>query len=313
MISRILQLNSDEVLRALETVNPIAVLVNELVGMPGDADGSLTPWPGDLYRGTETGPLVLLEDRGVGSQCILPGSMLHELRTATLTTLAARELVVPGVVTAAVLGPGSATRLPLALITRYLPGLSHVTVCHADKPNEAPEPMEPSVVDQLDLAGIGWSVATAVADAVFGATLVVTAVARPYRLEVAHLARGAMLVNTTGEDLEDDLVDAVDEVYVDDATLVDGNPHRHFVRMHLAGPRTGSTWFGRTTSGAMGRRHRRIAADLGQVLTGRHAGRTHVDDVLLVELLGTDTLDARLACTLHRAALKRGLGIRVAR
>jgi len=332
MISPILRLNIDELASALDAIDPVEVLAEELVGRTaGGADrlpnrsGRLTPWHGvtpagipavtsaDLPAGTSAGvpagDLVLLEDLGVGGGCVLPASALAVVRTAALAALAARTLVIPGVVTAAVLGSDFAAQSSLTLIARYLPGLSHVAVCPSDRRSgdEPGRPLEPRVIDRLDFAGVGWSVTAAVAQAVFGATLIVATTAGAPHLEIGQLPKGAVLINTTGEDLPDELVDAVDQIYVDDAALIEGNAHRYFARMHLAGPTNGSAW----AAGQAGRRDRRVDADLAQVLTGAHAGRTHVDHILLVELLGARAPDVRLACALHRAAIELGLGVRL--
>lgn len=313
MTKSILRLDTDELLSALDAIDPVDVLVEELVGQSvGGSDGppqpaaSLTPWLADDEPGL--GPvaeLMLLDDLVTGTKCVLPSSALYVFRTAALAALAARELVVPGVVTAAVLGNGFAAQASLSLIARNLSGLSHVAVC--PESDEVNIPMQPRVIDQLDLAGVGWLMTTAVSEAVFGATLIIATIGRARWLEIGQLPKGAVLINTTGEDLPDELVDAVDQIYVDDATLIARNPHRYFARMHLAGTADHPPPPGRIVS----RRPPRVAADFAQVLTGAHPGRTHLDHILLVELLGARVLDARLACKLHGAALERGLGVRL--
>ncbi len=309
MTSPILRLNSDELSSALAAINPVDALVDDLVGraaggVDGPADCRLTTWQGDVPVDGEP-DLVLLEDRRAGSRCLLPSSTLRVFRAAALAALAARELVTPGVVTAAVPDVGFPAQVALTLIARHLPGLSHVALCPSgDEPGAS---IDPRVVDQLDLAGVGWLVAADVVDAVFGATLVVLTAAGTRWPEIGQLTKGAVLVNATGEDLPDELVDAVDQIYVDDCRLIEGNSHRYFARMHMAGSNPGSTTNGRTD----GRRYRRVEADLPQVLAGAHQGRTQADHVLLVELLDAQVLDTGLARLLHRAALDQGLGVRM--
>jgi ornithine cyclodeaminase/alanine dehydrogenase-like protein (mu-crystallin family) len=346
MTSPALQLDTDELLSALDAINPLDVVREELIskaaggtGWSPERDARLAPW----HRGTSVEAalateLLLLEDLRVGGRCLLPKSALYVLRTASLTALAARELVVPGVVTAAMLGFDFTAQSSLGLIARYLPGLSHVAICPiGDGPNEPNEPrgaggaggmggaggageqdrpnvpsglnrpdgpMAQRVIDQLDLDGVGWSVTPALTEAVFGANLIVATVASMQWLEIGHLAKGAVLINTTGKDLPDHVVGAVDQIYVDDAALIDRNPHRYFARMHMTERDNGPVW------GRAGvRRYRHVEADFAELLTGAHPGRTHVDHVLLVELLGVQELDVRLACALHRAALEQGLGV----
>ena len=310
MISPILRLNTDELLSALDAIDPVDVLTEELVGKAGDGseppvpDGRLTPWRGGGPDAPAT-ELLLLEDLHIGRSCVLPAEALRGFRTAALVALAGRIFVTPGVVTAAVLGSGVVAQLSLTLIARYLPGLSHVAVCPTG--DEPGGPLEPRVMDQLDLAGVGWSTTSVAAEAVFGATLIVATVAHAPCLQIGHLAKSAVLVNTTGEDLPDDLVDAVDQLYVDDAALVETAAHRYFARTDLAARNSGRT----RSAGADAGRHRQVEADFAQVLTAAHPGRTHVDHILLVELLSADELDVRLGCLLLRAALEHGLGERL--
>jgi ornithine cyclodeaminase/alanine dehydrogenase-like protein (mu-crystallin family) len=300
MTNPALQLDTEDLLSVLDVINPIDVLIEELISKaagrperPPNPDGRLAPWRrGASAEGGSAAEMLLLEDLRIGGRCVLPRSALYVVRTASLTALAARELAVPGVVTAAVLGFDLTAQTSLSLIARYLPGLSHVAVCPiGDEPNQACGPMEPRIIDQLDLTGVGWSVTAGAAEAVFGATLIVATVASARWLEVGHLAKGAVLINATGEELSGYMVDAVDQIYVDDAALIGSNSNA------AALDRTGT------------RCPSRIEADVAQVLTGAHAGRMNLDHILLVELLGVRELDVQLACALHRAALEHDLGV----
>lgn len=310
MTSPIHQLSAEELRSALDGIDPIEVLAEELIGQTVDRAAwdsrqacRLTPWR--AASGAATGDQVLVEELRSGSRCLLPASSLRMVRAAALTALSARELMTRGVVTAAVLGSGAPAQLQLTLNARYVRDISHVAIWPAGI--EGGAPVEPEVLDELELAGIGLSFSKSVDEAVFGANLVILVGGPPDSLELGHLARGALLINTGGQDLPHDLVDGVDQVYVDDAGLVADNTERYFIRMHLAESDT-SDW-PRLHDGS--RHRRRIDADLGQLLTGAHPGRRHIDDVLLVELLSVHVLDIPLACRLHRAARERGLGARL--
>lgn len=308
MAGSVLELGDDELWSALEQINPVDVLIDELVGCEVDRVdwnphqfGRFVAWRHTTSEGQDE-DLALLEDADTGERCLLPADGLRASRAATLCALAARQMLAPTVVTATVLGASPAAQLQLAVIARHVPDVSHIAVCPAPGGREA---IEPRVLDQVDLAGIGLSVVPGMADAVFGANLVVVTDAGPWPLEYGQLPKGVVVVNATGADLPDQLVNDLDEIYVDDVDRLDDNAHRYFVRSHLACitgrrplPRNGS------------RRRPRIAAPLGQVLTGAHPGRTSLDDMVLVELLSTDLLDAPLASRLHRAAVERGLGVR---
>jgi ornithine cyclodeaminase/alanine dehydrogenase-like protein (mu-crystallin family) len=214
---------------------------------------------------------------------------------AGLVAVAAREMLVSGGVTMAVLGPVADTQSQLAVVARHLPDISHVALyggagtCLKD--------IEPRLVDQLELSGTQLSVAPTVADAVFGANLVIatdhdTATLDLAELRPSQLARGALLINATGEDLPTDIIERADQVFVDDLGLLDLYPHRYVVGTHPA--------------------DRRIAGDLAQLLTGQHAGRRRTGDLVLVELLGVHELNADLAFRIYEVATQTGLGVRIA-
>jgi len=145
---------------------------------------------------------------------------------------------------------------------------------------------------------------------VFGANLVIatnpiSSAQDVADLRIGKLARGALLINATGQDLPAELIDQVDQVYVDDLGLLDSYPDRHVVLTHLAEP-TPSTAAMRRGAGP------RIAGDLAQLLTGRHSGRRRASDIVLVELLGAHELNADLAYRIYEVAAHTGLGVRIA-
>jgi ornithine cyclodeaminase/alanine dehydrogenase-like protein (mu-crystallin family) len=301
MAEPFLQLDADDVWTAYELINPIDLLVDELIGRAVDRvewarqqPFRLIPWSDEA--GVEQ---VLLND-GTGPRCLLPTDCLRSCRGAGLCALAARQMLPRTVITASVLGTSRAAQLVLATITRHVPDISHVAICPTPT---GPSRLEPRVVDQIDLAGIGLTVTRGMAEAVFGANLVVVAEPNPWPLDTDQLPKGAVVVNASGRDLPDDLVNHVDQIYVDDLHLLGAAPQRYFVKMHLAGPdqirpRLGNGWF----------RRPHVESDLGQILIGAHPGRAHLDDVVLAELLGATALDAPLAAHLCRTARAHGLG-----
>ncbi|MFV2022385.1 hypothetical protein [Micromonospora sp. LOL_023] len=338
MSGRVLQLNTDELVSALHAVDAVDLLAEELrdgvTGESGDdtPDGRIIPLPGPDN-------LVLLEDQRVGRRCVLPAQTLAASRMAALATIAVRALVAPGAVTAAVLGPGSATSLLLPLILGRAGGLTHVAIFHGAGASSQ-EHIQPQLLAELDRAGVGWTVTEAAADAVFGATLVVGLVPRPDRLDIGEPANGALLINTARVGFAGGVVDQVRQIYVDDASLSRRQPpglagacghtayepsswyaEASLADSALSSPADAEPSLARRIGGLRPRRHRAsrpgrssrgvrpIEAELGQLLVGEHAGRTGADDILLVDLLGAWALDVRLACTLHRAALSRGFGV----
>lgn len=276
MTGPVLGLTADDVWTAFEAVDPIAPLVAELTDPAAHASAALRPWQGEF---------VLLDDA-----CLLPAASLRMLHAASLAAVAARQLLASGGATVALLGVTPATQPQLAAVARLVPDISHVAIRTGDVRFS---PLEPRLVDQLELNGIGLSVSDDTGASVFGANLVIVFDADLADLRVAHLAPGAVLVNATGEELPDRLTGEVDHVFVDDLRLV-GQGRR--VRS-LCG-RSRASWPS-------------VTADLGQLLSGRHPGRLRFDDVLLVELLGAQVLNVRLARQLYRAARRSGLGTRL--
>lgn len=304
MTGSVLRLRAPEVWRALEVIDPLAVLVEDLIGRtvggPGHGTpvGRLVPWHGSR---PDDGEYVLLEHPAAELPCVLPAHSLRTSLAAVLAAVAARELLASSSVTAAVAGSAEATRPQLSMLARYVPDISHIAMCLAGGPHQ----VEPKLADQVHLSGIGLSVVHTLADAVFGAILIIATNHGAVHLDFdtlrrGQLARGAVLVNATGADLPTELVDRMDQVFVDDFGLLADHRDRCVVANHLAPPADGPDG-----------NDRRIAADLGQLLTGRHPGRTRTDDVVLVELLGVHHLNVALAHRIHEAATRTGLGERV--
>jgi ornithine cyclodeaminase/alanine dehydrogenase-like protein (mu-crystallin family) len=219
--------------------------------------------------------------------CVLSAGNLRAVRTAALAALAARHLTASRVVTAAVLGWDLAAELQLSVLVRCVPDITHVAVC-ADPGTTT----GPRIRDQLDLAGIGLSVTDQLPDAIRGANLVHVLDPALAARRLTPLAKGAVIVNGAGATLSAD----VDQVYVDRS---DRLPSRYrmatgdAVAPRRAGPN----------------RPHPVEATLGDVVGGTHPGRTRVDDVLLIELLGADALSGALADQFHRAAVRRGVGV----
>ncbi|MBB4909329.1 hypothetical protein [Actinophytocola algeriensis] len=311
MANTVLRLGTDDLLRILETVDPVELLAEELIkrtiGHPERARDSrgLVPW---IDPATET-EYVRYEDPATGLDCAMHAGLLRMVHAAALAALATRELLVPGGVTVAMLGTRFATQAQLAVLARHVPDIVHVAVRVTDKA-DGTDALEPRLIDQLDLAGIGLSVVPELADSLFGANLVVAASEDALTEGVEHatirdLVRGTVLVNSSGHDLPASLLDHVDQIYVDDLALLPEHADRHIVTRHLAHTTAGPAHNGTD------RQPPAIAADLGRLLTGAWPGRQQQDDVVVVELLSARTPDLHLAGTIAESALRGGLGERV--
>lgn len=312
MARTVLRLETDDVLRTLETVDPVELLAEELIkrtighqDRTREATHRLVPWT----SATDETEYLLSEDLTADLDCALPAEILRMIHAAALAAIATRELLVPGGVTVAILGTRAAAQAQLAVLARHVPDIVHVAVRITDK-TDCDDTLEPRLIDQLDLAGIGLSVVTELADSLFGANLVVAASEEALTEGVEHasvrdLVRGTLLVNSSGHDLPPALLDHVDQIYVDDFALLPEHADRYVVARHLANTTTGA---GRTGNGS---HPPAIAADLGLLLTGARPGREQQDDIVVVDLLSAHAPDVHLVDTIAESALRSGLGVRV--
>jgi hypothetical protein len=273
MSRQTVRLSSDELWTALEDVDLIEVVVDE-VAQGGVAESEwrrlLRSAPAELRL---AGEVAVLEDRSTGTRCLLPAAGLRDIRTAAVAALAARRLRSSRVTTLAVLGGSESTELQLTVLARFLPGLTHVAIGGRAE-------VGGRLRDQLELAGIGLSVTDRVSGAVRGANLVHVLDADLLVGRPGDLAKGAVVVNAAGRALRAGAMAGIDQVYVD--------------RRCAPSPSC------------------RIEADLTQLVTGSHPGRAHLDDIVLVALLSTDALSPAVAESLYRSAVRRDLGLRYA-
>lgn len=291
MVRSILQLTASDLSCALDDEDLVDWLAEELVdraaGIPRESDIVVYPWRATAAAADRPAPdFALIEDERIGARYVLSVPGLLACRAALLAGLAARLLLGPGARTVAVRGAGAAVSPHLMVIVRHRPRVARILVDPGTVRRGGC--IDPAALDRVDLAGIQLTATTTGS----AADLVIVVTVTAGRPETGALTAGAVVVNASNRDLPDELVAAVDQLYVDDATLIEQHTDRYFVRRHLDG-------------------HRPVAADLGQVLSGAHPGRTHGDHILLVELLSADTLDPRLARVLHRAAVNRRLGSHV--
>ncbi len=296
MSDRILRLSSNELWRLLELVDPVELVAARLGGTAGGDEAGRF-----IAASAPAGDHVVFEDPATAVRCLLPASALRGLRTAAVVALAARALLFPSLVTVAVFGSDPATQLQLALIARYVPGVSFVAVWPDDG-----QPLDERVLDLLDRTDISLLTVGDAGEAMFGASLLVGFGLD--RLPARRPAPGALLVNATGRDLPVNLENTADGIYVDDLGLLGDNRHRRFVRVHNDRADRDSEAHWRTEGWHRNQSRSQVRADLGQVLTGASPGRTTIDEVLLVELLGLRDLDVTLACRFQRAALQDGAG-----
>ncbi|GIF96615.1 acyl carrier protein [Catellatospora citrea] len=272
--------------------------------------------PGELWGGAADPVDTVAVQLMIGATSILSAEIWDRIdspaglpaqrsayRAAVLAALAARHLLGRGVVTASVIGSRDAAQLHTTVLTRHVPGISHLSVYltdaatgpqhdtsdHDTRPHRDLLHRQPSdrpvfdvqLVEELELAGIVLAPAASPAESAFGANLIVITDPVGYAAgdppAAMHLAKGALLVNASGQDLPPAVLAQVNQVFVDDLTLPDTTAGHDL------------------TAGSLRRHHRaahRIAGDLRQVVLGENVGRADPDQVLLVELLSSRTAAA---------------------
>jgi ornithine cyclodeaminase/alanine dehydrogenase-like protein (mu-crystallin family) len=279
MSAPIQRLGGEELAAAVAAIDPIDVLAADLVDddhAEREQGEVLAPWSNSVYA-TD---LVLVSETGHGGGLLMPEPDLRALHTAALAALAARELLAPGRVHCAVLGMGAVVQPLLTMIARRLPAVCRIVVCPATVGRGRAVGVH--AVEQIDLAGVELSVTDDLDEAVAGAKLVIVIGGAALELRRDQIGPGALVVNAGGSDLPADLVAAADQRYVDDLARLAGHKERQV-----------TSW--------------RVEADLGQVVSGVHPGRSGPDDIVLAELLDAGALNVRLALCLGRAARERGL------
>ncbi len=298
-MSTTFQISPDEVHRALDDLDPVELVVAELTGKKSPERSFVVGPEAGLGVGLAEKYLVV-EEPSSATRFLLPLGALQAVRGACLASAAARVFVPPGAATVSVLGSGISAELLLRMAVRYVVDVSHVAVCAVGGSVE--EIVTNRVIDELDLSGISLAVTSEIAEAIFGANLVGIAGKSAVNIKIDQIAKGAVLVNCSGWDLPASVVDGVATVYVDNLGLIEENLHRYFVGVHRS-----------SESGPAARRRQeyhshRIAGDLRGLLSGDHIVRAEPEGIVLVEMLGVDTLSTSLACQLMLAAHRLGLG-----
>ena len=218
---------------------------------------------------------------------------LHLLRTTATGALAARMLARPGCRVAAIIGAGRIAAEMLAPLRAALPGIEEIRVS-ARRSASAD-----AFVAQHATACPGLRAAPSVREAVAGADLVLTMTAamEPF-LDASMPARGATVIGLGDIEMAPDMLTSwADRFVLDDLDFAT-----------VAGSVSG--WI---ASGAMDREQvaARLDADVGELATGAKPGRRDPSENVLAIVQGMAICDLALAAAAHRAALARGLGLRL--
>ncbi|MFJ2773184.1 hypothetical protein [Streptomyces sp. NPDC087300] len=269
---------AESAVRGLDAVD----VVREALTMPSGATGDES-----VMRFDGAADELLLYDRVTRQEWRLPASTAVRLWRACLCAAAARAFVAPGVITAGVIGADAMDSASLVLLSRALPGLSHVALYDDGAPGQDGGPRPPRTVRGGD-DEVALALMRSAREALLGADLVVLA-SNATCVAGEWLARGTVLVNATAQDVTDELHKEVAHLVVDDPRLLSLAPDRRAARM--AEPPT----------------------RLGQLLGVGAVLRRHRDDTVLVDLYGAGLHQQWFVTRLCRSAHVRGLGRRCGR
>lgn len=258
--------------------------------------------PGNLTRGLPraSGLTMLFDPLTARITTVMASQYLSALRTACVSVIAAQELVVADVVTVGVIGAGVIARTHIELLAWALPRVTRVVLYDHDSRRAAQ--LAAALADPLSLTGTSLTVAASAEEAVTGANLVIPATtATTGYLGYGSFSPGTVVVNVSLDDVLPDVVQRAALVFVDDWSLVRDDQHRLLGRLARAGQVVGPR--DEEKPGA-----RRVDAELGQVLTGAHAGRTSAEQIILVNPFGMAIGDVALGDEVARVAARLGLG-----
>lgn len=236
---------------------------------------------------TVQGAILLFDGENGYPLALLDSIEITLARTAAATALAARHLARPDSRTVTICGCGQQGRIQLEYIARVLP------IERAWAWDTIPEQATTFALEITERLGIGVRIAGDLRRATLASDIIVTCTtARAPFLGMADVAPGTFIAavgadNPNKQELEPELLAAV-TVYADifDQCLSMGDLH------HAQGVK--------------------IAGELGDLVTGRKAGRTTPDEIIVFDSTGVAVQDVAAAARAYERAVARGVGQEVA-
>lgn len=242
-----------------------------------------------------SGLTLLFNPVSARPEAILQAASISALRTAAVSTLAALHLQ-PDPQVLGVVGAGPIARAHIRLMVEHLP-VARVVVCDLvdDRARALVRSIRDSVagVDVEDLADPKAVVQAA--DIVVTATTTTTAY-----IGYDWLKPGAVAVNVSLDDLDEETYLRADRLYVDDWDLVVADTQRLLGKLARAG---------KITAPGSGSGGRRVDGTLGQLVTGGCPGRADDREIVVVNPFGMAICDLAIASRVHEVALLRNYGM----
>jgi N-[(2S)-2-amino-2-carboxyethyl]-L-glutamate dehydrogenase len=227
-------------------------------------------------------------------EAILQAAGISALRTAAVSTLAVLHLRTPGPQTLAVIGAGPIARAHVRLMAEHL-DVERVLVCDRVTDRALGLVQELRVGPGSAAVEEGGDPAKAVAEATIVVTATTTTTAY---VRHAWFRPGAVVVNVSLDDVEEEAYLRADRLYVDHWGLVVSDTQRLLGRLARAGKVSGPGESG----------GRPVDGTLGQLVTGACPGRTDDREIMLVNPFGMAIEDLAIASRVYEIALLRNYG-----
>ncbi len=329
----LLYLSEDDVERACREVDPVAcvaeALSREAAGAAEVPDEAVLRWEprgGGMARtlnmpGLIGGPVPVLGTKIINAstnnpgrglpraagltllfnpvtarpEAILQAGGISALRTAAVSTLAALHLRTTGPQTLGVIGAGPIARAHIRLLAQHL-DFERVLLC-----DEVPDRAR-RLVQELREGPVGVPIEHGAepVDVVRPATIVVTATTTTTAyVRYGWIRPGAVVVNVSLDDVEEDAYLRADRLYVDHWGLVVSDTQRLLGKLARAGK----------VCGPGGTEGRPVDGTLGQLVTGACPGRADDGEIMLVNPFGMAIEDLAIASRVYEIALLRNYGL----
>ena len=285
------------------------------LNMPGYIGGDLNSAGTKIINGNIANPsrglprasgLTMIYDRtSVRINCIMEGAYLSSLRTACVTALSADTFKGREIESIAIIGAGILAQAHIELLAKRLPHLRVIYIFDINSARIAALKVEVEAL--LQKHEVELQETSSAEEAIKAAQLVVpvTTTTTGY-IQFDWLQPGAILVNISLDDPLPEVVFRADKVIVDDWGLVKNDPRRLIGRMYRAGQIIGPD---EIVSSKDGEQKRHIDGQLGEVILRNKRGRSHLDEIVLVNPFGLAIEDVALAHHVYQKSLELNIGI----
>ena len=260
----------------------------------GDIDSLGMKWvasfPANRDRGIPRATaLIILNDPATGVPvALMEGSIISAARTGAMTGVAAKYLARPDTESVGIIGTGVQSRTQLLALCAVLPDLSEVKVY-----NRTRETAIRFAAEMGARTGKRITIVDRPEDAVRGLDLALVATtAHQPLMEGAWLSPGMLTVQFSGHECDFEVIRRADKLVCDQWETV---KHRGITTpaiMHQQGLLQDGE----------------IYADLGEIVTGKKAGRESPEELIHFAAIGLGVNDVAVASMVFQAATEMGIG-----